>query len=69
MYSTFSVAGLFFSFINYITPPFTGFHKSLTVFLDAFTKLQKVTVNFIMAGCLSIHMEQFGSHWTDVHEI
>ena len=36
-----------------------------------FTKLQKVTVSFII--WLSVHslvlMKQFGSHWTDFHEI
>jgi len=30
-----------------------------------FTKLQEVTVSFVM----SVHVEQFGSHWTNFREI
>jgi hypothetical protein len=36
-------------------------------------KLQKATISFIMSVCpsvhLSIHMEQLGSHWTDIYKI
>jgi hypothetical protein len=39
------------------------------MFLDAFTKLQKANVSFVMAASLSIHMEKLSSHWTDVHGI
>jgi hypothetical protein len=34
------------------------------MFLGAFTKLQKATVNFTM----SVRMEQLGSHWMDFNE-
>ena len=43
------------------------------MFLDAFPKLWKVTISFIMSVCLSIwgsiHMKQLSSHCTDFHEI
>jgi hypothetical protein len=32
-------------------------------------KLQEVTVSFAMSVCLSVSVEQLGSHWTDFHEI
>jgi hypothetical protein len=38
-------------------------------FLGTFTKLWKATISFVMSVCLSIHMEQLSSHWTDIHEI
>jgi hypothetical protein len=38
-------------------------------FLGAFAKLRKATISFFMSVCLSVRMEQLGSHWTDVHEI
>ena len=38
-------------------------------FLGAYTKLQKVTIRFVMPACLSVWTEQLGSHWTDFHEI
>jgi hypothetical protein len=34
-------------------------------FIVAFAKLRKGTINFVM----SARMEQYGSHWTDFHEI
>ena len=41
--------------------------------LDAFAKLRKATVTFVVAVPLSlcppVRMEQLGSHWTDFHEI
>jgi hypothetical protein len=30
---------------------------------------EKRTVNFVMSICLSVRMEQLGSHWTDFYEI
>jgi hypothetical protein len=36
-------------------------------FLDAFAKLREATISFV--SCLSVRMEQFGSHWTDFLEI
>jgi len=42
-------------------------------FSCAFTNLRIATVCFIMSVCLSVcpsvHMEHFGSHWTDFYEI
>jgi hypothetical protein len=35
--------------------------------LGAFAKLRKATFSFVI--CLSVRMEQLGSHWTDFHEI
>ena len=37
--------------------------------LDAFAKLQKVTISFVMSVRPSVRMEQLGSHPTDFHEI
>jgi hypothetical protein len=36
---------------------------------DAFEKLQKATISFVMSVRLSVRIEQFGSRWTDFHEI
>jgi len=36
-------------------------------FLSTFAKLQKVTISFVMHVCLSVHMEELGSHWRDFH--
>jgi len=38
------------------------------VLLGMFAKLRKVAVSFIMAGCLSVCMEQLGSNWMDFLE-
>jgi hypothetical protein len=46
-----------------------GKSDSPQMFLDAFAKLQKATIGFVMSVCPSIRMEQLGSHWTDFHEI
>ena len=35
----------------------------------AFAKLRKATISFIVSASLSVRIEQFGSHWTDFHEI
>jgi hypothetical protein len=32
-------------------------------------KLRKAIISFVMSVCLSVRMEQFGSHWTDFHEM
>jgi hypothetical protein len=39
--------------------------------LGMFTKLEKkrLLALSLLLACTSIHMEQFGSHWTDFHEI
>jgi hypothetical protein len=39
------------------------------IFLGAFAKLPKATISFLKSLCLSVRMEQLGSHWTDFHEI
>ena len=43
-------------------------------FLDAFAKLQKSTIKFVMTFCPSVHPSvcthgKSGSHWRDFHEI
>jgi hypothetical protein len=38
-------------------------------FLGAIEKLRKTTVSFVMSACVSVHMEQLCSHWTNFHEI
>jgi hypothetical protein len=38
-------------------------------FVGALAKLRKVTASLVMSVCLSVRMEQLGSHWTDFHEI
>jgi hypothetical protein len=38
-------------------------------FLDAFAKLRKAYISFIMSVRPSVHMEQLGTHQTDFHEI
>ena len=52
----------------------TVLKKSIArLFLDAFAKLQKTTISFVMSvrpsARPSLRMEQLGSHWTDFHEI
>jgi hypothetical protein len=41
----------------------------LLLLLDALAKLRKATISFVMSVCLSVRMEQLGSHSTDFHEI
>ena len=36
-------------------------------FLGAFAKLRKATICY-MSVCLSVRLEQLGSHWSDFHE-
>ena len=42
---------------------------TFSVFLGAFAKLLKATVNFVMTVCSSVRVEQLGSRRTDFHEI
>jgi hypothetical protein len=37
-------------------------------YLGAFEELRKVTISFVMSVCLSVRVEQLGSHWTKFHE-
>jgi hypothetical protein len=37
-------------------------------FLGAFAKLRKATINFVISVCLSVRIEQFGSHWNGLCE-
>jgi hypothetical protein len=52
-----------------LAEPITGEEK---VFLGAFGKLQKATINFVVSACLSgrlsVRMEQLGSQWTGFQE-
>ena len=41
---------------------------SVLFFLGTCTKLRKVTTRFVMSVCLSVLLEQFGSHWADFRE-
>ena len=36
---------------------------------DAFAKLRKATIFFVMSVRPSVRMEKLGSHWSDFHEI
>jgi site-specific recombinase len=36
-------------------------------FLGASVELQKAAISFAFSGCLSVRMEQLGSHLTDFH--
>jgi hypothetical protein len=61
--------------------PYTEPNKSCLqphiLFFGAFVKLRKTTTNLVMPACLpaclpvrpSVRMENFGSHWTNFHEI
>ena len=40
-----------------------------TPILGAFAKLRKATITFVVSVCLSVRMEQLGSHWTYFHKI
>jgi len=44
------------------------FQTLLIIILNAIAKLQRVTITLVSV-CLSVRMEQLGSHWTDFHEI
>ena len=50
------------------------FVKSILYFRKAWVfrcihKFQKVTIRFVTPACLSVWIEQLGSHWKDFHEI
>ena len=54
----------------------SALRKMLSSLLLILRRLQKnciATINFVMSvrssACLSFHMEQLGTHWTDFHEI
>jgi hypothetical protein len=38
-------------------------------FLDAFAKLRKATISFVMSVRLSVRTEKLDSHWAGFHEI
>jgi len=37
--------------------------------LGAFAKLRKATISFAMSALVSVRIEPFGSHWTNIREI
>ena len=37
--------------------------------VGAFAKLRKATISFVVSVCLSVRIDQLGSHWRDFHEI
>jgi hypothetical protein len=41
----------------------------VVVFLGAFAKLRKVTINFVMSVVLPVRLKKLRSHSTDYHEI
>jgi CMP-N-acetylneuraminic acid synthetase len=41
--------------------------RTAVILSDAFAKFQKATTDFVV--CLSVRMEQIGSHWTGLQEI
>jgi hypothetical protein len=51
----------------------TDYFNSFVLFLlGTFAKLRKATISFVMSVqlsvCLSVRIEQLGSHWTDFHD-
>jgi hypothetical protein len=45
------------------------FLNTFILFLNAFAKLRKGTISFVMSVRPSVRMEQLGSHWTNFREI
>jgi len=45
------------------------FQDTLNWFLMCIRNLRKVTISFVMSVCLTLHMEQLGSHQTHFHKI
>jgi len=41
--------------------------NKMSLFLNAFAKLRRATVSFVISVCLSVRREQLCSHWTDYH--
>ena len=62
-----------FFVISYFPPSVCQCHGHLSdsfpFSLGTFAKLWKATISFIMSVCPSIHMEQLGPHYTNIHEI
>ena len=50
---------------------FTTFTKTnpTSTLLDAFAKLRKMNIIFVMSVCQSVRMEQLHFHWTGFREI
>jgi len=46
-----------------------GVTPQKTVFLDAYAKLRKATISFVISVCPSVLIEQLASYRTDFHEI
>ena len=46
-----------------------GSYRPHFLFLGALPKLPQATVSFVVSVCLSVRMEQLGSHWTNFHDI
>ena len=54
-------------------PSYRGFRLlMIDVFIDflgALAELREATINFVMSVCLSVRMEELGSHCADLHDI
>jgi len=53
---------------NYIFPLQGSLRFDENVFLSAFTKFRKATINFVMSVRPYVRMGQLGSQWTDFYE-
>ena len=42
---------------------------SRVILLGTSAKLRKASIMFVISVCMSVRMEELGSHWTDVHQI
>ena len=64
---------IFFFFGNNETEYIIKTRGQNTKSLGAFAELRKASIKFVMSVSLSIrlsiHVERFGSHWTDFYEI
>jgi hypothetical protein len=43
--------------------------RLVLILVRRLVKLRKAIISFVMSVCLSVRMEQFGSNWTDFHEM
>jgi hypothetical protein len=43
-------------------------HFMIFTFGVVFAEFRKATISFVVFVFMSVHMEQLGSHWTDVGE-
>ena len=59
-------AAMVFSWKKVIIQQSCTFHITDISSLGSFAKLRK---RLLASSCLSVRMEQLGSHWTDFHEI